>query len=145
MSSVVTILDSIKVDWKERQLELQKIGLTKKEANNLHVENRKLNILEKLKQQGGPFTSSEQIDIYIKSKSDDNKKKVRRMRDEVTYARDTSKSLPKSSPLFKIFNTTAGRRRLMTAEEFGANLMILLGKKDQRTNITLEDFRKALN
>ena len=37
------------------------------------------------------------------------------MRAEVTYARDTSTSLPKTSPLFKIFDTTAAKRRLLTA------------------------------
>ena len=114
------------------------------EANNLHVENRKLDTLEKLKQKGGPFTSSEQVDVYLKGNSDENKVNVSRMRGEVTYARDTSVSLPKSSILFKIFKTIEGKRSLMTAEEFGENLKLLLGKKDQRTSITLDDFRNTM-
>ena len=103
-----------------------------------------MNILERSKEKGGPFTSSEEVDLYINLNIDESKKKVSRMRDEVTYARDTSVSLPKSSPLFKIFKTTEGKRSLMSVEDFGHNLKILLGKKDQRTSVTLEDFRNAL-
>ena len=144
MGPVVKIMDNIKATWKKRQLELEKIGLTRKEAYNLHVENRKLNILEKLKERGGPFTSSEQIDDYLQSQEDD-KAKINRLRDEVVYARDTSSSLPKANPVFRIFQTTEGRKRKMfTVEQFGNNLKILLGKKNQRNTVTLADFQKAL-
>ena len=65
------------------------------------------------------------------------------MRDEVTYARDTCSSLPKSSPIFRIYNTQ-GKRRLLTPDEYGRNLKILLGKIQDRHAVTLEDFRDAL-
>lgn len=145
MGSVVKQLDEIKFKWKLRQQELQAVGLSKKEANNLRIENRKLNILEKLKTQGGPFTSEEEISAYLSTTKDDYKLKSQRMRDEVTYARDTSLSLPKSSPVFHIFSTEGGKRRMLSPEQFAQNLKTLLSKKNQRSIVTLADFQKALN
>ena len=41
---------------------------------------------------------------------------------------------------------TSGKKRIMlTPEEFGCNLKKLLGKKKERSIITLTDFQKALN
>lgn len=143
LESVVKVMDEIKATWKERQLELEIVGLTKKEAYNLHIENRKLNILESLKGDGGPFTSSEQIDEYLKCKKD-VKTKSNRLRNEVVYARDTSSSLPKSNPVFRIFTTENKKRKMLTVDQFANNLKILLGKKKQRNSITLGDFQNAL-
>ena len=55
--------------------------------------------------------------------------KTNRIRNEVTYARDTSSSLPKNSPVFKIMNTEGGIRKL-TPEQFGQNLKVLLAKRN---------------
>jgi len=145
MSPVVKVMDDIKLKWKQDQIELQAIGLSNKEARNLRIENRKLNILEKLKEKGGPFTSEEEVDYYLATTKNSNKEKTQRMRDEVTYARDTSLSLPKASPVFRIFNTSGKKRIMLTPEEFGCNLKKLLGKKKERSIITLTDFQKALN
>ena len=46
-------------------------------------------ILDRLKEQNGPFTCVEEIDEYLQSKLSD-KEKQQRLRDDVTYARDTS-------------------------------------------------------
>ena len=55
--------------------------------------------------------------------------KTNRIRNEVTYARDTSSSLPKNSPVFKIMNTE-GEIRKLTPEQFGQNLKVLLAKRN---------------
>ena len=144
MCPVVQEIAEIKYQWNTRQQELQSIGLDKKEANLLQVENRKLNILDKLKKQGGPFTSDEQIQVYLVDSKDPLKVKLSRMKDEVTYARDTCSSLPKSNPIFRIFNTQGRKRTMLTPEDFGNNLKILLGKTQQRHTVTLDDFREAL-
>ena len=36
------------------------------------------------------------------------------------------------------------KRRIKSPEEFAENLKILLGNANQRTSLTLDDFRKAL-
>ena len=66
------------------------------------------------------------------------------MRKEVTYARDTSVSLPRAHSVFRIFNTKVKPRRLLTPEEFGKNLKALLGKRSARTYITIEEYRNAV-
>ena len=144
MGPIVRELTKIKCQWSERQKELQTYGLTKKEADLLKIENRKLNILDKLKSQGGPFTSDEQVQKYLDNSKDSTKEKLSRMKDEVTYARDTCSSLPKSNPIFRIMKTQGTTRRMLTSEEFGNNLKALLGKTKQRHSVTLEDFRAAL-
>ena len=144
MGPVVQILKDIKFNWTKRQLELQSLGLIKKEANLLHVENRKLNILEKLKKQGGPFSCEEEINAYLDS-GENSKIILSRMKDEVTYARDTCSSLPKANKIFRIFNTQGRKRTLLTSQEFGNNLKVLLGKKQQRHTVTLNDFKAVLD
>ena len=66
------------------------------------------------------------------------------MRNKLTYARDTSSSLPKNSQVLRIMTTERGRRKLLTPEQFTQNLKVLLGKRNQRNNITLADFQQVL-
>ena len=66
------------------------------------------------------------------------------MKDEVTYAKDTCSSFPKTSPIFIIYNTQGKKRTLLTPDEYGRNWKILLGKTQNKHAVTLEDFRDAL-
>ena len=121
------------------------LSLTKKEEKAWLMEQRKLDILDELKEEGGPFTCSEQVDEYLLCSKIGADKKAKRMRNEVTYARDTSVSVPRSSPYFRIFNTSIKPRRLLTAEEFGSNLKEYLGKKSGRKIVTLAEYRAAID
>ena len=116
MENVVKIMDDIKAEWKVKQKDLLEIGLSRKENKLLHTENRKLAFLDRIKAQGGPFSSAKEIDNYLLTTNDNLKTKTNRMRDEVTYVRDTSSSLPKNSPVFRIMTTEGGRRKLLTPE-----------------------------
>ena len=59
--------------------------------------------LAKLMEQGGPFTSTEEVDAYLADLDETNmKEKEKRMKLEISYARDTSTLLPKIDPLLKI-------------------------------------------
>ena len=145
VGNVVKIMDHIKAEWKVKQKDLQEIGLSQKESNLLHIENRKLAILDRVKAQFGPFSSAEEIENCLLT-TDDNLKtetKTNRMRDKVTYDTDTFSSLPKNSPVFRIM-TTVGRRKLLTPEQFSQNLKVLLGKRNPINNITLADFQRVL-
>ena len=140
MGNLVKIIDDIKAKWKVKQKDLQEINLN----NLLHVEKRKLANLDSIRAQGGPFSSAEEIDNYLLTTDDNLKTKTNLMRDEVTYARDTSSSLPKNSPVFRIITTEGGKRKLPTPEQFAQNLKLLLGKRNQRNNIKLADFQRVL-
>ena len=140
MGNLVKIIDDIKAKWKVKQKDLQEINLN----NLLHVEKRKLANLDSIRAQGGPFSSAEEIDNYLLTTDDNLKTKTNLMRDKVTYARDTSSSLPKNSPVFRIITTEGGKRKLPTPEQFAQNLKLLLGKRNQRNNIKLADFQRVL-
>ena len=59
-----------------------------------------------------------------------DKDKQKRMKKEIQFARDSSTTLPKVSPIFKIQVTGKDKKRKdKTAAKFGEALKIYLGKK----------------
>lgn len=145
MGNVVKVIENLEAEWNQKQQSLREVGLSKKEAQKLNVDQRKLIILEKLKLAGGPFTSAEQIDSYLEIEKD-QKVAQKRLREEVTYARDTSTSLPRVHQLFKMMSVdkTTRKRKLLSATDFATNLKTLLGNSSTQCTITMEDFRNAL-
>ena len=69
-----------------------------------------------------------------------------RMKTEIVYYRDSSRSLPRASILLKIMTVDAvtKRRRTMTAEEFAVNLRTLLTRTNTKTKVTIAGFRDAI-
>ena len=114
---------------------LQMARLLKKEAQKLHVDQRKLSILERLKEEGGPFINTEQVQTFLDNVNDENRKMAQKqLRDEVTYARDTSTSLPRAHyTVHKIMSEdTVTKKNRLKPEEFGENLNVLLGNASDR-------------
>ena len=72
-------------------------------------------------------------------------KAQKRFCDEITFQRNSSKSLLCSSHLFKIMTTdkTTKKRRLLSAAGFVDNLERLLNISGGKQTVTLEDFRAA--
>ena len=101
---------------------------------------------QKLKEQGGPFTSAEEVDTYLSDLDETNKKeKQKRMKLEISYARDTTTLLPKVDPLFKIRKVDLkGKQRDKTAIEFGEALAVLLGRKADRKAMDYSTFKDCL-
>ena len=89
------------------------------------------------------------IDDYLSNDRIPLKEKQKRMKVEVQYSRDTSLSVPKNNPVFKIrAPKQAGKKsRELTAAEFGENLKILLDKKNAAAGktVTISDFMTTLN
>ena len=74
------------------------------------------------------------------------KEKQKRMKLEISYARDTSTLLPKVDPLFKIRKVDVkGKLRDKTAVEFGEALTILLGRKADIRAMDYSAFRDYLS
>ena len=70
----------------------------------------------------------------------DEKKK--RLKSEIRFARDSSTTLPKVDPLFRVQVTLPNKkRRDKTAEEFGEALVAYLGKKSDVINLEYETFK----
>ena len=67
--------------------------------------------------------------------------------DEITFQRDSSKSLPWSSHLFKIMTTdkTTKKMRLLSAAGLADNLECLLNISGGKQTVTVEDFQQPMN
>ena len=78
-----------------------------------------MSLLEQLKAIQGPFTNAEEVQEYLEDPMIEPKVKQARMKMEVKFARDSSTTLPRVDPLFKILITRANKkRRDKTALEF---------------------------
>ena len=139
----------IKINWSKKQEVIAGEKITQKQANNLKIEGRVLQQLKDLKAAGGPFTDPDDIDAYLLDdtiKTDDKRK---RMKKEIQYSRDTSLSVPRNNPVFKIRapKQTGVKSRELTPSEFGINLKVLLEKKVAASgrNVTIKDFVATLD
>ena len=131
--------------WTETMKERMRRGSDEKREIALIQERKKLSMLEELKESGGPFTSAEEVDVFLANTTQDEKKKKKRMKVEIQYARDTSTLLPKVDPLFRIRMTMAnGKQRDKTSTEFGGAMKVLLGKKEDRKSLEYSKFQESL-
>lgn len=145
MRTALAELKQIQTEYAIEQEKLKKEGLNKKELECLRRDGRKLQVLKSLKEGGGPFTCPEEIDAYMSNVSVENTLAQNRMKNEVTYARDSSKSLPKSHDYFKIMTTGSnGKRRNKTAAEYAESLKLYFSKTEHQQTASMADFRAAL-
>ena len=104
-----------------------------------------MKILSSLKEDNGPFTCAEEIDEYMNRTDIDISVKQKRMKNEVIYARDSTRSIPAAAIFFRIMKVEKdGSRRTLTAHEFSDNLKAVLGKHTEKSDVTMDDFKLAL-
>ena len=149
----------LKIKWSQKMKDRFAAKLTEKQAVAVNKEEKRLLMLEKLKKCGGPFTTSDQVDAYLtlsrqreesalnaKEKAKITKEVAGHMKLELKYARDSSTTLPKSDPIFRIqISTLNQKRRDKTAEEFGVSLKAFYGKKAGKVAMSLDQFTESLN
>ena len=120
-------------------------GADEKQIIAQRKEKKRLNMLECLKYQGGPFTNAEQVKEYLEKQDIDEKSKKDRMKKEIQFARESSTTLPKTDPLFKIQITLPSKkRRDKNSQEYGESMMSYLGKKEDYVCLEFEKFRDSL-
>ena len=117
--------------YNKKQEQIAGENMSTKQMNNLKIEGRLVKQMQVLKNFGAPFTSCGEIDEFLEKVNIEVKVKVHRMKTEVMYARDTSLSVPKSNPVFRIRNMKVHgeKARQLTPQEFGDNLKNLMNKK----------------
>ena len=117
----------------------------KKQEISLVKERKRLNLLEELKVNSGPFTNSDEVDNFLNDSMINDKDKQKRMKKEIQFARDSSTTLPKVSPLFKIrINMSDKKQRDKNAQEFRDALKIYLGKKEERIQLNYSESKEAV-
>ena len=136
----------LKMSWNKSMKEKFAAGVNEKQALAMIQEGKRLDILHKLKNEGGPFTSAQEVDIFMSSNLKEEIKK-KRMKLEIKFARDSSTYLPKNDALFKIqIQLPNKHRRDKHAEEYAIALRAILGKRsDTQSSVTLEHFRNSLD
>ena len=131
--------------WSDQMKQKMRQGSDSKREMAIIQEQKKLGLLEELKEAGGPFTSAEQVEAYLVMTLEEKKKK-KRMKMEIQYARDSTTLLPKVDPLFRIRKILpSGQQRDKTAIEFGDSLKVLLGKKGDRQGLDYAKFKESLD
>ena len=140
-----TKVKDLKLTWSKQMQERFAQGASEKEAVALVKETKRLELLEKLKEDGGPFTNAPEVDVFMQGKKTAAQKQ-KRMKMEIKFARESSKYLPKSDLLFRIQVTLPNKkRRDKTAEEFAIALKAILGKRgNPDSEVTYEQFRDSL-
>ena len=134
------VLPAIVEAWDKKQEELSKEGLSSKEAQNLVVDRRRNLDLSKLKDKGGPFSSSTEVKEFLSCDLSE-KEKVDRLYLEVRYAGDSSLSFPKNSDIFRLKRDHGN----LDSKTYGSNLIIFLDKVTFRNSVGMEDFNAALD
>ena len=117
--------------WLESQKQKFKEGADQKEEIAQRNE-RRLDMLDKLKSNGGPFTDSREVEIFLQDTNLDDRAKQQRLKLEIQFARESS-------------TQPNGKRKMKTAHEFGEALMSFLGKRSDRTMIEYNKFQETLN
>ena len=77
-------------------------GLDEKMIISEKKEGDRFAMLEQLKKDGGPFTNSAQVMEFYNDSTLEEKVKVKCLKMEMKFARDSSTTLPKTDPLFHI-------------------------------------------
>ena len=133
------------VEWNKNLKEKFATDAEKKQQAALGQERKRLGLLEDLKECGGPFTHAEQVEQYLADEDIPEKDKQRRMKKEIQFARESSTTLPRVDPIFRIQVTqTNKKRREKTEKEFGDSLMSYLGKKADRAISEYSTFKSSL-
>ena len=128
-------MNLLKLEWSKRQQALHKLGLSRKSARNVQKEAFKHKILRELKSQGGPFTSSEEVQEYLINTKDIEKDVQSRLKKEVQYAKYTANEIGKTNSLFKLMNIKENKKRkLKSIQELRKNSKIYLGKTSDQND-----------
>ena len=136
----------LELEWLKSTKEKFEKGADQKQEVAQRMERKRLNMLDTLKSSGGPFTDSQEVEIFLKDNNLDDRAKQKRLKMEIQFARESSTLLPSVDPIFKIMVTQPnGKRRMKTAIEFGDALMSFLGKKSDRTTLEYSKFQDTLN
>ena len=136
----------LKLKWSEAMKEKQIKGSDEKQEVAKQKEVKRLDTLDFLKSEGGPFTDEREVEEYFARDDVEEKQRIKRMKVELQHARDSSTLLPKTNPIFRvqIIVPETGKRRQKTPQEFGEALRTLLGRRSNRSTMEYSSFQNTL-
>ena len=105
----------------------------------MHLDSVKYRDLEFLKSKGGPFTSADEVEDFMKQEMD-SKEKNQRLYVEVRYAKNTSLRLKHTDPVFRLRRDNKN----LISIEYAENLKCYLGSARKTTTISVSDLSDAI-
>ena len=138
----------VELEWSEAMKERFAKGADEKQLMAYKKERKRLDMMEGLKSLGGPFTNSAEVKEYLEREDPelDARTKQQRLKREVQFARESSTTLPRCDPVFKIQITLPNKkRRDKTANEFAESLTAYLGNKEARCDVEYDEFKKSVD
>ena len=137
--------EELELEWREETKKKFAEGAATKQIVAQTKERKRLNLLDKLKHCGGPFTEAEQVKEFLDNSTMEQHAKQTRLKMEIQFARESSTTLPSVDPLFRIQVTLpSGKRRDKNPAEFAESLMAFLGKKADSVALPYNVFRSSL-
>ena len=134
----------LELNWQEETKRKFANGAEEKQLVAQGKERKRLELLAKLKEDGGPFTDADQMQEYLDSSLAEGVKQAR-LKKELQFSRESSTTLPSVDPLFRIQVTLpSGKRRDKNPAEFAASLMAFLGKKADSVDLPYLTFKTSL-
>ena len=119
---------------------MERDAFAEKEKINTHLDSVKFKDLEFLKTKGGPFTTSEEVDIFMDKKQMIPKEKNHRLYVEVRYAKNTSLRLNHSDSVFRLRRDNKN----LSSEEYSENLKTYLGSARKIKTISISDLSDVI-
>ena len=80
-------------------------GVDEKRVVAHHQERKRLDMLDGLKEMDGPFTNADEVQTFLDDTKITDELKKKRLKLEMQFARESSMTLPKSDPIFRIMVT----------------------------------------
>lgn len=133
-------LPAILKSWEEKQKELMKKGLEEKEIANINIDQQRNSDLQKLIELKGPFTSAEEVQVYMAREDVSEVEKGKRLYLEVRHAKNSSISFPKVSEIFRLKKAYKN----LSNEVYANNLMVYLKRISSCVEVDMSDFKEAL-
>ena len=116
-------VSALKMEWNEKMKVLESNAFAEKEKINTHFESVKYKDLEFLKSKGGPFTTPDEVDSYMKKKEIDPNDKKPEAICRSKICKNTSFRLKHLDPLFSL---RRDNKNLLN-HEYSQNLKSFLG------------------
>ena len=136
----------VELSWSKHMKEKFDKGAEQKQEMAQRNERKRLDMLNRLKSSGGPFTDSDEVEQFLAQHTVADSVKQQRMKLEIQFARESTTLLPKVDPIFRIMMTLPnGKRRMKTAQEFGDALMCYLGRRSDRKQLEYDKFQQSLD
>ena len=108
----------LELNWQQRTKQKFAEGANERQQVAQAKERKRLNLLDSLKEHGGPFTDADQVQQFLGKEDILDREKQKRLKKEIQFARESSTTLPSNDPLFKIqLSLPSGKRRDKTAQE----------------------------